>query len=224
MGLSNASGHPGAQGDRSARGCCARSCATRLLMLMALVLSAGHAEGHAGLLAKTLIQRSIPVAAALSSQTITFVAPSGKTYGVAPFTISATASSGLAGELRLADDTGVHCQQCHGDHRGRRYVHDSGVTGGQCNVRAGTECKPELHRIEGESDDHIRRARCPRLWRRAVCAQRDSILWPGGQLRVDDDGGLHGQRQHGDHRRRGDLQDSSFAGGQRQLQRRDGSK
>src|ERR1700682_3661156 len=66
VGLSNASGHSGAQGERSARGCCARSCATRLLMLLALVFSAGHVEGHAGMLAKALIQRSIPVATALS--------------------------------------------------------------------------------------------------------------------------------------------------------------
>ena len=94
MGLSNANGHSGAQGDQSPRGGCTHACVTRLLMLLA-VLSAAHVEAHVGPYARTLILRSIPVATALSSQTITFPALSRRTYGVPPFMVSATASSGL---------------------------------------------------------------------------------------------------------------------------------
>ena len=68
-------------------------------MLMAVVLSAGHVEARAGLYAKALMQRGIPSAAARSSQTITFPAISNKTYGVAPFAVNATASSGLTVSL-----------------------------------------------------------------------------------------------------------------------------
>ena len=95
MGLSNANRHSGAQGDQSPRGGRTHACVTRLLMLMAIVLSAPHGEAHVGSYARTLIPRSIPIAAALSSQTITFPALSGRAYGVPPFTVSANASSGL---------------------------------------------------------------------------------------------------------------------------------
>ena len=92
--MSNASGHPGAQGDRSAR-VRAHARVARLLLLMAVVLSAAPVEAQVGPYARTLILRSIPLATALTSQTVTFPTLSRKAYGVAPFTVSATASSGL---------------------------------------------------------------------------------------------------------------------------------
>jgi hypothetical protein len=95
VGLSNANGHSGAQGDRLPRGGRAHACVARLLIPMAVVLSAAHADAQVGPYASTLILRSIPVATALSSQTITFPALSRRAYGVPPFAVSATASSGL---------------------------------------------------------------------------------------------------------------------------------
>jgi hypothetical protein len=68
-------------------------------MLMALALPAAQVEAHVGPYARTLILRSIPVATALSSQTITFPSLSRRAYGVVPFAASATASSGLAVHL-----------------------------------------------------------------------------------------------------------------------------
>ncbi len=49
-----------------------------------------------GSIATLLLLGVAPVSLALTAQTITFAALSGKTYGNAPFTVSATASSGLA--------------------------------------------------------------------------------------------------------------------------------
>jgi hypothetical protein len=95
VGLSNANGHSGAQGDRLPSGGRAHACVTRLVMLIALLLSAAHVEARAGLYAKALMQRGIPSVAAVNSQTITFPAISNKTYGVALFTVNVTASSGL---------------------------------------------------------------------------------------------------------------------------------
>jgi hypothetical protein len=79
----------------------AHACVTRLVMLIALLLSAAHVEARAGLYAKALMQRDIPSAAALNSQTITFPAISNKTYGVALFTVNAAPSSGLTVSLVL---------------------------------------------------------------------------------------------------------------------------
>jgi hypothetical protein len=67
-----------------------------------------------------------PSAIALTSQTITFATLSGKTLGAAPFTVSATASSGLA--VSFASLTATTCTV-------------SGVTvtivaAGTCTVRA----------------------------------------------------------------------------------------
>jgi hypothetical protein len=62
---------------------------------MAVALSAGHVEARAGLYAKALMQSGIPSAAAFNSQATTFPAISNKIYGIALFTVNATASSGL---------------------------------------------------------------------------------------------------------------------------------
>ena len=94
MRLPNANGHPGAQGNQLPPGGRTHGGVTRLLMLIAVVLSASHGEAHVRY-SRTLILRSIPIAAALSSQSITFPALSGRAYGVPPFTVSANASSGL---------------------------------------------------------------------------------------------------------------------------------
>ena len=64
MRLSNANGHPGAQGNQSPPGGRTHGGVTRLLMLIAVVLSASHGEAHVGY-TRTLILRSIPIAAAL---------------------------------------------------------------------------------------------------------------------------------------------------------------
>ena len=95
MGSSNANGHSGAQGNQSPPRGRTHAGVTRLMMLMAVVLSVSHGEAHVSSYVRTLILRSIPIATALSSQTITFPALSGRAYGVPPFTVSATASSGL---------------------------------------------------------------------------------------------------------------------------------
>jgi len=46
-------------------------------------------------IAAAIVERTVSVALALTSQKITFAKPSNKTYGAAPFALSATASSGL---------------------------------------------------------------------------------------------------------------------------------
>ena len=78
-------------------------------------------------------------------QTITFLAPSNVTLGVAPFALTASASSGLAVSFK-SNSTGI-CTvfRGHGHHRGHRDVLDHREPGGECELQRRSFVNAELH-------------------------------------------------------------------------------
>ena len=105
--------------------------------------------GNATYAAATPVTRSFTVSKA--SQTITFAALSNKTLAQSPVTVSATASSGLAGELHRVHALGVHLgrdQRGHHHPGGHRHLHRPGQPGGQRHLRRGHPGDPQLHGVE----------------------------------------------------------------------------
>ena len=99
--------------SQTAAVCTVSSATVTLLSVGTCAIQAPQA-GSSDWTAATPVNQSFQVTQA--PQTITFGALSSQVLGAAPFTISATASSGgLDGELQLSDDNGVHSIGCDCD-------------------------------------------------------------------------------------------------------------
>ncbi len=151
------------------------------------------------------------------SQTITFAALSNQTLGTAPFTVSASASSGLA--VSFASTTSGVCT-----------VAGSTVTvvaAGTCTIQAtqagnasyaaATAVNQSFQVTQGSQTITFGSTRGSDAWQRAVHAERDGVLGACGELCFDYFGGVHGRGLDGDAGRGGHLHHSSDAGGERQL-------
>jgi hypothetical protein len=174
--------------------------------------------GNASHGAATPVAQSFTVNSA--SQTITFGALSNVTYGVSPFTVGATASSGLA--VSFASTTTSVCTVA-----GSMVtivaagLFDHGESGGQRQLWGGDAGGAKFHGQSGIADDRLRRAEQRDVRRSAVHDRRHGEFGAGGELRLDHDIGLHGGRQYGHDSCAWLLLDHGEPGGQRQLCGRD---
>jgi hypothetical protein len=80
--------------DSTTTSVCTVSGSTVTLVAAGMCSITASQAGNANVAAATSVTQSFTVAQ--EQQTITFAAPAGKTYGASPFTVNATASSGLA--------------------------------------------------------------------------------------------------------------------------------
>ena len=173
--------------------------------------------GNANYAAATPVNQSFQVTQ--ESQTITFGALSNQAFGTAPFTVSATASSGLA--VSFASTTTAVCTVSGATVTlvARGHLHHPGDAGGQRQLRRRHAGQPELHGDAGKPDHHLRRTLEPGVRHRAVHGQRDGVVGPGRELHFDHLGRLHGIGRDRDAGRRRHLHHPGDAGGQRQLRR-----
>ena len=139
--------------------------------------------GNATYAAAPSVSQSLAVAKA--AQTIIFGALTDKTQGAAPFTIGATASSGLAVSFASLHHAGLYRERLDGDADRRGHLHHSGGASRQWQLPRCSERQPGLHRYRVDSADHyLYRVGQSDPGRGALCSCRHGILGPAGKLRV----------------------------------------
>ena len=139
----------------------------------------------------------------------------------APFTVSATASSGLA--VSFASTTTSVCTVA-GSTVTIVAVGTCSITASQAGNATYAPATPVTQSFtvnHGIADHHLRRAEQRDVRRFAVHGSRDGEFGFGGELCFDHDIGLHGVRQHGDDCRAWLLLDHGEPGRKRQLWGRD---
>ena len=139
----------------------------------------------AAMVLMVLASDQLSVALALTTQKINFAKLGNKTFGAAPFTVTATASSGLP--VSFASTTPGICTVSGSTVTlaRRGHVHDPGLAGGQRHLRRGAQRRPELYGRQGQPDDHVHHARQQDVRRDPAHGQRHRILRPAGDLHVD---------------------------------------
>ena len=151
----------------------------------AVVPGAADQAGDANYTAAATVDQSFSIAAA--GQTISFGTLANQTYGVAPFAVSASASSGLAVTFSIvaggqyasiSGDTitilGRHSRRSRGDRRRR--------PGWRCQLHCRGDGRSVLHHRRGQSDDQLRHPGQSDLRRRALRSRAQRQLGPGGYV------------------------------------------
>jgi hypothetical protein len=194
--------------------CTVAGSAVAILALGSCSITASQA-GNGNYAAATPVTQSFTANSA--SQTIAFGALSDVTYGVSPFTIAATASSGLA--VSFVSSTAPVCT-----------VSGSTVTivaGGGCSITASQAgdatygAATPVTRSFTVGSGIADRSPSERVERRdlrrvAIHHRSHGEFGAGGEFRFHHDIGLHGFREHGGDCRRGWLFDHGEPGGGRQ--------
>ena len=135
---------------------------------------------------------TVSVSQSQLSQTISFGTLSSRAYGTAPFSVSATASSGLA--VSFNSQTALICtvSGVNRDAAGSRLLHHPGDPGRQRQLHCCDTRESEFHGHPGEPNDHLRHDIESKLRCSTVHCQRHGDLRAGRQLQFTDDVDLHG--------------------------------
>ena len=159
----------------------------------------------------------------MANQTITFGALANKALGVAPFTVNATATSGLA--VTFTSTTLPVCTVSGAivtpDSRGICTIQAS--QGGDTNYVAASSVSQHFFGDRGGPDYHLRGASEPGARRSSIRGERDGVLGTCGQFHLHHSDRLYSDRNrirsHCDYGERGPLLHPGFTAGQRQFRR-----